>query len=101
LEFRIRPNDYAVVFADADGKNAEVNIYAYRTRSDIVCEVDKMETDTVVSMINACLEAWKNEGNIIDWRIENEPKHSGELKSVLFDELVSPQKLHIARAVSI
>jgi len=96
LEFRISPNDYSVVFADADGKNSEVNIYAYRTQSDIVCEADKIETETVVSMINACLEVSRNEGNILDWRIENEPKHSDELKSVLFDELVSPQKLHMA-----
>lgn len=89
LTFWIDPNDYAIAFIPKNKNEYEVNLLAYRLRSDTLCEADKDEADTAVSIINALFVTWKEQELIDEWQIENAPKRSEEMKETFVKEYIS------------
>lgn len=93
MKFDIKPNNYAIAFVSKNENEAEVNLLTCQIRSDILCEADKEETEIIVSIINALFTTWKKQEYIDEWRTENAPKYSEDLKEALLKTYISPTKI--------
>lgn len=93
MKFEIMPNRYAIAFVPENEREAEVNLFAYRMRSDTICEADKEEADVIVSTVDALFGTKKKQGYIHNWRVEDAPKHRDELKEELLKEYINRAKM--------
>lgn len=89
MKFKIRPNRYTIVFVPKNKNEYEVNLFTYQMRSDTLCEADKEEADTIVSIINTLFTTWRKQEHIDQWQTENTPKRSEELKEALAEGYIS------------
>jgi len=87
INFVIEPNHYSVVFIPKNNREDEVNLLAYKMRSDILCEADQGEAEITSAVINTLFLKWKDRGYITDWHEKEKPEFREQTRKILIQKI--------------